>query len=437
MSQLSGANVRGTPPLRRTARLPHPRAVPPLLEGRNGSSSPDGADGTGSRRRGSSSERSTTTPHAEAPQPHQLWDDTAAALRTPPALDRPMQLPKGSLSQQLRPAGGASSGGSAAEARQAPQDPSPSTSQRQLNHLTEQPGSSAVAAMMDTDEAAGSGGDEKAPSGNQRKATPAGAKLAQHQRKRKASSPLTSVEESVDGEASTSSIGSEVSSASAYGSCPVLVLQTRNLRVRCAVPLQRAPSSLGTPGSLRSAGSFLAALGEDGRRPSLSSAPSVSSGGASCQPYTPRASLCAAMNGVAISPSSGVFSPSMGLPMSPSPGPMPWSASPGAPLRQMSLHQSTPRSAATPLSTSPAEAAAVASFFAANPFSSPQRNKGLSPAEAPVSRGTAPMPIPASPYIKVAPRTQRPSSSLKLSSLDTMLKRISVAEDRTAALRKI
>lgn len=198
-------------------RLPHPRAVPPLLEGRNGSSSPDGADGTGSRRRGSSSERSTTTPHAEAPQPHQLWDDTAAALRTPPALDRPMQLPKGSLSQQLRPAGGASSGGSAAEARQAPQDPSPSTSQRQLNHLTEQPGSSAVAAMMDTDEAAGSGGDEKAPSGNQRKATPAGAKLAQHQRKRKASSPLTSVEESVDGEASTSSIGSEVSSASAYG----------------------------------------------------------------------------------------------------------------------------------------------------------------------------------------------------------------------------
>ena len=166
---------------------PHPRTVPPLLEGRNGSSSPpEGGDvgGCGLRSRGSSSERSAAS--LPTPAAHQLWDGTSAELRTPPSVEA-LALPESSLSQQLRPTGagvsnidssngvGSTASAPASEMR-ASINPGLSTSQRQLEHLREQPASSAAAAV-DAEDAVASGG---ASSGAE-KMTPAVGKHHQHQ----------------------------------------------------------------------------------------------------------------------------------------------------------------------------------------------------------------------------------------------------------------
>lgn len=168
----------------------------PLLEGRNGSSSPGGE---GACRRGSSSERSVATPRAAVV--HHLWDDTAAVVRTPPSAEALVPLPQGSLSKQLqaRPRGGTSPPDGTGSSGAAEMRPIASSSQRQLHHLRGLPAGSTAASKEIGAEADG----EQA-----------------QQRKRKAASPLTSVEESADGEVSTSSIGSEVSSASAFGWAP-------------------------------------------------------------------------------------------------------------------------------------------------------------------------------------------------------------------------
>lgn len=223
-------------------------------------------------------------------------------------------------------------------------------------------------------------------------AQPAGTRAM---RKRKAASPLTSVDESGDAAGSTSSVGSEVSSAGAFQhrKLPGLVLQTRNLKVQCSMP--RSPASLSTCSSLRSSGSFLATLSEEGRQ----------------TPWTPRASLCAAMNGVVISPARHNSLGHQQLATSP------WSTP----------HSVSPWQAVV---SSPAEANAVSSFFGASPFVSKERECG-SPPIVTVSPAIR-IPVGDSRIASKAARRASPSSSSlsKLRSLDSMLRRIAVAEER-------
>lgn len=217
-------------------------------------------------------------------------------------------------------------------------------------------------------------------------------------RKRKAASPLTSVDESGDAAGSTSSVGSEVSSAGAFQhrKLPGLVLQTRNLKVQCSMP--RSPPSLSTCSSLRSSGSFLATLSEDGRQ----------------APWTPRASLCAAMNGVVISPARQHSVGHQQLATSP------WSTP----------HSVSPRQA---VASSPAEANAVSTFFGVSPFVSKERESG----SPPIVTVSPAIRIPARDSRIASKAARRASSSFssslsKLRSLDSMLRRIAVAEERAA-----
>lgn len=150
--------------------------MPPLLEGRNGSTLPPGGGdvgGCGLRSRGSSSERSAAS--LRTPAGRQLRDGTPAELRTLPSVEA-LPLPESSLSQQLRPTGaggsnidssngvGSTASAPASEMRAAAVNPGLSTSQRQLEHLREQPASSAAAAMDAEDAVASNGassGSEK------------------------------------------------------------------------------------------------------------------------------------------------------------------------------------------------------------------------------------------------------------------------------------